>query len=82
MAGFSHDGRVGEAHGETTHHARGSHTAAGTLTTMKHTRRLAWVTLIVALLVILGMGFFRASMHEEPRPDEGPAASASAAHTP
>jgi hypothetical protein len=45
---------------------------------MKWSRRIAWVAFVIALLVILAVGFYRASMHEEPRPVTTPPSSASA----
>ncbi|MEW5833929.1 MAG: hypothetical protein AB1832_02590 [Pseudomonadota bacterium] len=46
---------------------------------MKQPRRLAWIVFVVALLLIIAVGFFRASMHDEARPASGPAPSASIA---
>jgi len=40
---------------------------------MKFSRRLAWIAFVVALLLILIVGFIRATMHDETRPDTGPA---------
>ena len=45
---------------------------------MNFSRRLALIVLIVAMLVILAVGFIRATVHDEDRPDMGPATSASA----
>jgi hypothetical protein len=45
---------------------------------MKLSRRIALIAFIVALLVILALGFYRAVMHEEARPATAPAGSASA----
>jgi isopenicillin N synthase-like dioxygenase len=43
---------------------------------MKFSRRAALIVFIVALLAILAAGFFRATMHEDLRPEPAPAASA------
>ncbi|WP_281851352.1 hypothetical protein [Dyella sp. GSA-30] len=45
---------------------------------MNFSRRIALIAFIVALLVILALGFYRAAMHEEARPATAPAGSASA----
>jgi len=39
---------------------------------MKFSRRAAFVTLLLALVVVLALGFYRAAVHKEPRPDSGP----------
>lgn len=44
---------------------------------MKLPRRLAWIVFVIALLLMIAVGFFRASMHDEARPASGPAPSAS-----
>ncbi|WP_017464091.1 hypothetical protein [Dyella ginsengisoli] len=46
---------------------------------MKQPRRLAWIVFVVALLLIIAVGFFRAAMHDEARPASGPAPAASIA---
>jgi hypothetical protein len=43
---------------------------------MKFSRRAALIVFIVALLAILAVGFFRATMHEDLRPEPAPATSA------
>jgi hypothetical protein len=45
---------------------------------MKFSRRIALIAFVVALLVMLGIGCYRAVMHEEARPATAPAGSASA----
>jgi hypothetical protein len=45
---------------------------------MNFSRRIALIAFIVALLVILALGFYRAVMHEEARPATVPARSTSA----
>ena len=42
---------------------------------MKWSRRTAWIVFVIALAVINGVGFYRAVMHEEPRPETAPASS-------
>ncbi|MGN6229400.1 MAG: hypothetical protein ACTHNM_18380 [Dyella sp.] len=42
---------------------------------MKWSRRTAWIVFVIALLVIIGVGFYRAAIHEEPRPETAPASS-------
>jgi hypothetical protein len=42
---------------------------------MKQPRRLAWIVFVIALLLMIAVGFFRASMHDETRPAPGPASS-------
>lgn len=44
---------------------------------MKAARRAAWIFLVIAMLIILALGFYRAARHEEPRPEPAPAAPAS-----
>lgn len=44
---------------------------------MNLSRRAALIAFFIALLLILVVGGYRAATHEEPRPDTGPAASAS-----
>ncbi|HEU4670215.1 MAG TPA: hypothetical protein VFR91_05885 [Dyella sp.] len=44
---------------------------------MKPSRRLAWIVFVIVLLLMIAVGFFRASMHDEARPAPGPASSAS-----
>lgn len=44
---------------------------------MKFSRRAAWIAFVIALLAILLAGFFKASVHDETRPNDGPASSAS-----
>jgi hypothetical protein len=44
---------------------------------MNLSRRIALIAFIVALLIVLAVGFYRAVMHEEARPDTAPAASTS-----
>ncbi|WP_172461804.1 hypothetical protein [Dyella jiangningensis] len=46
---------------------------------MKTPRRAAWIVFVVALLVILALGFYRAARHKDPRPDPASAAPASTA---
>ena len=41
-------------------------------------RRIALIAFVTALLAILAAGFYRAAMHEEPRPEMTPSPSASA----
>jgi len=40
---------------------------------MRSPRRAAWIVFVLALLVILAMGFYRAVRHKEPRPEPSPA---------
>lgn len=42
---------------------------------MKWSRRTAWIVFVIALLVIIGVGFYRAAIHEEPRLETAPASS-------
>jgi hypothetical protein len=42
---------------------------------MKWSRRTAWIVFVIALLAIISVGFYRAAIHEEPRPDTAPASS-------
>lgn len=44
---------------------------------MKLPRRLAWIVFVVALVLIIVVGFVRASLHDEARPSPGPAPSVS-----
>jgi len=44
---------------------------------MNLSRRAALIAFIVALLLILAVGGYRAATHEETRPDTGPAEAAS-----
>lgn len=44
---------------------------------MKQPRRLAWIVFVIALLLMIAVGFFRASMHDEARPAAAPASPAS-----
>jgi hypothetical protein len=43
---------------------------------MKLSRRIALIVFIIALLIIIAVGFYRAAMHEDKRPD-----TASVKHT-
>jgi hypothetical protein len=44
---------------------------------MKHSRRIALIAFLIALLIILAVGFYRASMHEEARPEASPTSASS-----
>jgi hypothetical protein len=44
---------------------------------MNLSRRIALIAFIIALLIVLLVGFYRAARHEEARPDSAPAASTS-----
>lgn len=44
---------------------------------MKFSRRAAWLAFVIALVLILLAGFFRASVHDETRPANTPAGAAS-----
>ncbi|HEY9131635.1 MAG TPA: hypothetical protein VIM98_07735 [Dyella sp.] len=45
---------------------------------MPFSRRLALIVFMVALLIIFGIGFYRAVMHREARPPTAPAPADSA----
>jgi hypothetical protein len=45
---------------------------------MPFSRRLALIVFIVALLLIFGIGFYRAVMHQESRPAPAPSPASSA----
>jgi hypothetical protein len=49
---------------------------------MRIPRRAAWIVFIIAMVIILAVGFYRAARHREPRPESTPASSSSAARTP
>jgi len=44
---------------------------------MKFSRRIALLTFMVALVIILAIGFYRAASHDDPRPDTGTASPSS-----
>jgi hypothetical protein len=46
---------------------------------MKSPRRAAWFVFVLALLIILAVGFYRAARHKEPRPEPTPATPTSTA---
>ncbi|WP_201312946.1 hypothetical protein [Dyella sp. EPa41] len=46
---------------------------------MKSPRRAAWIVFVLALLIILAVGFYRAARHKEPRPEATPAVPTSTA---
>jgi hypothetical protein len=49
---------------------------------MNLSRRIALIAFIIALLILLSIGFYRAVMHEEARPETAPAAATSTQASP
>lgn len=77
VGGYSNHGACGSRDGDKADMTASAGCAPhyGSSKAMRHSRRIALVTFVIALLVIIAVGFYRAAMREETRPDTTPASA-------